>query len=169
MRNKSETSKVTYPVESKGRTFLYHTHGIKKGRCHSDKTRSNLIEKIVRLNPNIIQTHILKIVGHFDSMSTRTAEKILHELKKNKKLSCVKHGRGVNSQVTWIPATMAGPSGSIFFDNVVIRKLDSSLQNLETSYQQMTLVQREAVMTHLFSEMAGLRTTLYLHLGLSFD
>jgi hypothetical protein len=88
---------MTYEVRTGRKIIPYNIKGISKGRRNNDIERRDLIFEIIRKNPSIWHTHILKIIENYDGMALKTAEKLLNMMDGEGLIKSTKIGTSPNA------------------------------------------------------------------------
>jgi hypothetical protein len=132
---------MTYDIKSGKKIYKYHIDGIKRGPRYSQSERRQLLLKIIEKNPEIKNTHVIKIAYGLRETAKKTIELELARLEKDGLLRSIKLGRSPNAPRIWNKRILESPIDKKTKADVdsLLYGLDNSIKELEKQYAHLTI------------------------------
>ena len=92
---------MEFKIKTKKKEVSYDITELMNYTITNYKDREFFLTTLVRKNPDILHTHIIKIAYDIVKMPTKTVESTLKRLEQSKILESTKHGSRKNSVTTW--------------------------------------------------------------------
>lgn len=137
---------MTYEIISNRKTVRYDTTGIKKEYRSDQSDRWDLLVEIVKKNPRILHTHVIKIAEEFGEIAKRTIEKELFRLEGEGFLESTKLSDSPNGMRIWEVPSLDVPLSKE--DKIKLNKhiesLNNSVEQFGKFYSRAMLEERSA-------------------------
>jgi hypothetical protein len=141
---------MTYDIVSNRKTMRYVISGIDKENRNDQEERRTLLIEIVKKNPRILHTHVIKIAQDLGNMAKRTIEKELSRLEEDWFLESTKLSDSPNGMRIWEVHSLDVPLSKE--DKI---RLDKHLESLNISVEQFGKFYSRALLEER-SELASL-------------